>query len=210
MIDWQFLFLAWELKGKYPAILDQPVARELFDDANALLDEIIADGPRFTARGVVRLLAGPLRAATTSSSTRRERRGPVPDAAPADREARRAGPTGAWPTTSPRPATTSAGSPSPSTAPRRWRRQYEAQQRRLPGHHGQGAGRPAGRGVRRVHPPAGAPRLVRARRRPGDRGPARRAVPRHPAGARLPGQPRPQPEAGACSTCSTPTSSAWR
>ncbi|WP_433189049.1 methionine synthase [Actinoallomurus sp. CA-150999] len=44
MIDWQFLFLAWELKGKYPAILEQPVARELFDDANALLDQIIADG----------------------------------------------------------------------------------------------------------------------------------------------------------------------
>ncbi|WP_157240776.1 methionine synthase [Catenuloplanes japonicus] len=44
MIDWQFLFLAWELKGKYPAILDQPVARELFDDANTMLDKIIADG----------------------------------------------------------------------------------------------------------------------------------------------------------------------
>ncbi|GAB7036274.1 MULTISPECIES: methionine synthase [Catenuloplanes] len=44
MIDWQFLFLAWELKGKYPAILDQPVARELFDDANAILDQIIAEG----------------------------------------------------------------------------------------------------------------------------------------------------------------------
>jgi 5-methyltetrahydrofolate--homocysteine methyltransferase len=44
MIDWQFLFLAWELKGKYPAILDQPEARELFDDANTLLDQIIADG----------------------------------------------------------------------------------------------------------------------------------------------------------------------
>ena len=44
MIDWQFLFLAWELKGKYPAILDQPVARELFDDANTMLDQIIADG----------------------------------------------------------------------------------------------------------------------------------------------------------------------
>jgi 5-methyltetrahydrofolate--homocysteine methyltransferase len=42
MIDWQFFFLAWELKGKYPAILDQPVARELFDDANAMLDEIVA------------------------------------------------------------------------------------------------------------------------------------------------------------------------
>jgi 5-methyltetrahydrofolate--homocysteine methyltransferase len=51
MIDWQFLFLAWELKGKYPAILDQPVARELYDDANTLLDQIIAEGS-FQARGV--------------------------------------------------------------------------------------------------------------------------------------------------------------
>nr|WP_248294507.1 methionine synthase [Actinoplanes sp. TBRC 11911] len=50
MIDWQFLFLAWELKGKYPAILQEPVARELFDDANALLDQIIANGS-FRARG---------------------------------------------------------------------------------------------------------------------------------------------------------------
>jgi 5-methyltetrahydrofolate--homocysteine methyltransferase len=50
MVDWQFLFLAWELKGKYPAILEQPVARELFDDANTLLDEIIANGS-FTAQG---------------------------------------------------------------------------------------------------------------------------------------------------------------
>jgi 5-methyltetrahydrofolate--homocysteine methyltransferase len=50
MIDWQFFFLAWELKGKYPAILDQPAARELFDDANLLLEEIIRDG-RFRARG---------------------------------------------------------------------------------------------------------------------------------------------------------------
>ena len=50
LIDWQFFFLAWELKGKYPAILDNPQARELFDDANALLDEIIAD-QRLTARG---------------------------------------------------------------------------------------------------------------------------------------------------------------
>ncbi|HJP78712.1 MAG TPA: vitamin B12 dependent-methionine synthase activation domain-containing protein, partial [Pseudonocardiaceae bacterium] len=50
MIDWQFLFLAWEVKGKYPAILDQPVAKELFDDANTLLDEIIEKG-QFTAQG---------------------------------------------------------------------------------------------------------------------------------------------------------------
>ena len=50
MIDWQFFFLAWELKGKYPAILDQPVARELYDEANVLLDQIVADG-LLTARG---------------------------------------------------------------------------------------------------------------------------------------------------------------
>jgi 5-methyltetrahydrofolate--homocysteine methyltransferase len=50
MIDWQFLFLAWELKGKYPAILEQPVARDLFDDANTLLDQIIASGS-FQAKG---------------------------------------------------------------------------------------------------------------------------------------------------------------
>ena len=43
MIDWQFFFLAWELKGKYPAILDQPVARELFDEGQELLDQIVAD-----------------------------------------------------------------------------------------------------------------------------------------------------------------------
>ncbi len=51
MIDWTFLFLAWELKGKYPAILELPQARELFADANTMLDEIIADGS-LTARGV--------------------------------------------------------------------------------------------------------------------------------------------------------------
>jgi 5-methyltetrahydrofolate--homocysteine methyltransferase len=50
MIDWQFFFLAWELKGKYPAILEQLVARELFDDANDLLDQILADG-HLDARG---------------------------------------------------------------------------------------------------------------------------------------------------------------
>jgi 5-methyltetrahydrofolate--homocysteine methyltransferase len=50
VIDWQFFFLAWELKGKYPAILGQPAARELFDDANTLLDQIIA-GSHFQARG---------------------------------------------------------------------------------------------------------------------------------------------------------------
>jgi 5-methyltetrahydrofolate--homocysteine methyltransferase len=43
-IDWQFFFHAWELKGKYPAILEQPAARELYDDAQQLLGEIVGQG----------------------------------------------------------------------------------------------------------------------------------------------------------------------
>jgi 5-methyltetrahydrofolate--homocysteine methyltransferase len=50
-IDWQFFFHAWELKGKFPAILDQPAARELYDDALAQLDEIVRDD-LLQARGV--------------------------------------------------------------------------------------------------------------------------------------------------------------
>jgi 5-methyltetrahydrofolate--homocysteine methyltransferase len=40
-IDWQFFFHAWDLKGKFPAILEQPAARELYEDAQALLREIL-------------------------------------------------------------------------------------------------------------------------------------------------------------------------
>jgi 5-methyltetrahydrofolate--homocysteine methyltransferase len=47
-IDWTFFFHAWELKGRFPAILDDPekgeVARELHTAALELLDEIVADG----------------------------------------------------------------------------------------------------------------------------------------------------------------------
>jgi 5-methyltetrahydrofolate--homocysteine methyltransferase len=50
LVDWQFFFHAWELKGKFPAILEQPAARELYDDAVGLLDEIVRDG-LLTARG---------------------------------------------------------------------------------------------------------------------------------------------------------------
>src|SRR5207245_9523522 len=39
-VDWQFFFHAWELKGKFPAILEQPAARELYDDALGLLEGI--------------------------------------------------------------------------------------------------------------------------------------------------------------------------
>ncbi|WP_308517717.1 methionine synthase [Sphingomonas flavescens] len=46
-IDWTPFFRAWELAGTYPAILDDPIvgesARSLFADANAMLDQIIAE-----------------------------------------------------------------------------------------------------------------------------------------------------------------------
>ena len=45
-IDWTFFFAAWELKGRFPAILDHPqygkAARDLYDNARALLDRIVA------------------------------------------------------------------------------------------------------------------------------------------------------------------------
>ncbi len=50
-IDWQFFFHAWDLKGKFPAILENPAARELYDDARALLAEI-ASNRLLQARGV--------------------------------------------------------------------------------------------------------------------------------------------------------------
>jgi 5-methyltetrahydrofolate--homocysteine methyltransferase len=50
-VDWQFFFTAWEIKGRYPAILERPEARELYDDGVRLLDEIVRDGS-LVARGV--------------------------------------------------------------------------------------------------------------------------------------------------------------
>ncbi|GAC1656272.1 MAG: methionine synthase [Candidatus Dormibacteraceae bacterium] len=53
-IDWTFFFHAWELRGRFPQILDHPemgsAARDLYATAQSLLDEIIA-GRLLTARG---------------------------------------------------------------------------------------------------------------------------------------------------------------
>jgi 5-methyltetrahydrofolate--homocysteine methyltransferase len=53
-IDWSPFFHTWELRGRYPAIFDDPVvgqqARELFDDAQKLLDRIRTE-KLLTARG---------------------------------------------------------------------------------------------------------------------------------------------------------------
>ena len=55
-IDWTPFFQTWELKGRYPAILDDPnqgaAARSLFDDAQAMLKRII-DEKWFTPKAVV-------------------------------------------------------------------------------------------------------------------------------------------------------------
>ena len=46
-IDWTFFFAAWEIKGRFPKVLDHPqygsAARELYANARELLDRIIAD-----------------------------------------------------------------------------------------------------------------------------------------------------------------------
>ncbi|MFC5729921.1 MULTISPECIES: methionine synthase [Nocardioides] len=46
-IDWQPFFNAWEMKGRFPDILNNPttgeVARKLYDDAQAMLDQLIAE-----------------------------------------------------------------------------------------------------------------------------------------------------------------------
>jgi 5-methyltetrahydrofolate--homocysteine methyltransferase len=54
-IDWSPFFHTWELRGRYPAIFDDPTvgkqARELFDDAQKLLHRICSE-KLLTARGV--------------------------------------------------------------------------------------------------------------------------------------------------------------
>ncbi|WP_073384547.1 methionine synthase [Jatrophihabitans endophyticus] len=57
-IDWQPFFNAWEMKGKYPDILNNPTtgetARKLWDDAQAMLDRIVEER-WLTAAGVIGL-----------------------------------------------------------------------------------------------------------------------------------------------------------
>lgn len=57
-IDWTPFFQTWEMKGKYPKILDDPnngaEAKKLFDEANKLLDKIISE-KLLQANGIVGL-----------------------------------------------------------------------------------------------------------------------------------------------------------
>jgi 5-methyltetrahydrofolate--homocysteine methyltransferase len=55
-IDWSPFFTVWEMKGRYPAILDDPAcgieARKVFEDAQQLLHRIVGKN-LLTARGIV-------------------------------------------------------------------------------------------------------------------------------------------------------------
>jgi len=55
-IDWQPFFNAWEMKGKFPDILNSPAtgetARKLYDDAQQMLDQVIEE-KWLTANGVI-------------------------------------------------------------------------------------------------------------------------------------------------------------
>ena len=57
-IDWTPFFAAWEIKGRYPDVLNTPgvgeAARKLFDDAQVMLEKVIAD-KWLTANGVIGL-----------------------------------------------------------------------------------------------------------------------------------------------------------
>ena len=50
-IDWTPFFHTWELRGRYPQILEDPKGKELFDDAQKLLSEIVGK-KLLTARAV--------------------------------------------------------------------------------------------------------------------------------------------------------------
>jgi len=56
--DWSPFFHTWELRGRFPAIFDDPVvgveARKVYDDAREILDDIIKH-KRFRPRGVLGL-----------------------------------------------------------------------------------------------------------------------------------------------------------
>ncbi len=204
-IDWTFFFSAWELKGRFPGILEHPdygpAARELYEHAKALLARII-DEKLLTARGVYAFWPAHADGDDIVVHADDSRRGElerfpmlrqqeiIPDKRPnlslADFIAPR-----------------DSGVPGLSRDVRRHRRHRRRQAGasvragagRLQRHHGQGARRSPRRGVRRVSPRPGTQGLglwrageAVARRRDW------REVPRHPACVRLSGVPRSQRE----------------
>ena len=171
-IDWQPFFNAWEMKGKFPDILNNPAsgeaARKLWDDAQAMLDQMIerevaARGRRVRAvpgqhgrrrrhRGLHRRVPRRGRSPRCTSCASR------PSTAPAYRTAR-------WPTSS-RPKSTGlrdyvgAFAVTAGLGIARQDRRVQGRPRRLQRDPARVAGRPAGRGVRRAAARAGPHRVL--------------------------------------------------
>ena len=173
-IDWTPFFQTWELQGKYPRIFEDnvvgPEARKLFDDAQAMLKRLVAE-KWLTANAVIGFWPANARGDDIelyAEEARRERLAVLhtlrQQMARENRGERRAAPTPRWPISS-----------RPGDRARRLRRRVRGddrhrrgrgarpphrQDRRLRPHHAQGAGRPAGRGLRRAHARARAARVL--------------------------------------------------
>ena len=215
-IDWQPFFNAWEMKGKFPDILNNPAsgetARKLYDDAQEMLDQhdqgevghrqrrdrlLPGERGRRRHRGLPRLrtLRGAHHAAQPAPAGRAPRGRPEPLA----RRLRRA----------------------QGDRPRRPRRRLRGHRRA--GRPGQDQGVQGRRSTTTARScwsrcadrlaEAFAERLHQRVRtelwgydpdeRPGQRGPDRREVHRHPPRARLPRLPRAHREAAPSGSCST-------
>ena len=207
-IDWSPFFHAWELRGRYPQILEDAVigerAKDLFADAKTLLVSH-RERPPPDREGRLRVLpraCGRRRHPPLFGRGHDETARDAPHPAPADGEAR------------------GAASRGPRGFRGAERERADGLRRRLRGHDRhrrrralprvregtrrllldprQGARGPARRGVRRDAAPARAPGLgLREEREPHLRGPPPRTLPRHPPRARVPGVPRPHGEAHA-------------
>ena len=168
MIDWTPFFQTWEMKGRFPAILEDEkqgeAARALWDDAQAMLKRIVEErwfNPKavigfWPANAVgddIRLYTGESRTGAASRPS---------TACASSSPSGTASPMSACPTSSRRKVGRRSGLHRRLRGHLRASRksaiseQFEARQRRLPLDHGQGAGRPHRGGLRRAHAPEGA------------------------------------------------------
>ena len=198
-IDWGPFFQTWELSGPYPAILDDPVvgeaARNVLADGQAMLKRIV-EGRWLTANGAIALLPANSIGDDIelyADEAREERRADLAQPAPAERAA--VGKAQLLPRRFRRAEGFGRGRlPGGVRGHRRARHRKEARrvrggEGRLQRDHAEVAGRPPGRGLRRVAAHDGAARVLglRERRAPRRRRTDPRGISRHPAGARLPG-----------------------
>ena len=161
-IDWSPFFHTWEMRGRYPDLLNDPArgpaARELFADAQELLQEIV-DEKLFTAHGVYGFFPANSDGddiIVYTDATRTNRVGATAHIAPAEGQSTRQAAAAPWPTLS-RRATAAhvdyigafAVTDRPS-APRNWRNDSSKRQRSVQFDHGQSAGGSIGRSVRRI------------------------------------------------------------